>query len=299
MDGRRGAATGEPALSGPSEPIRLIVNADDLGWSAGVNAGIFRAHREGIVTSATLAANMPAAEDAVEQLREVPDLGVGVHLNVCQGPALSAAGRERLAGGDGVMELTGLEVIRRCILAARPTLAAIETEFDAQIRWCVDRGLAPTHLDSHRHIHAWPAVFRLVDRLCDRYDIPFVRWHHEVLAAGLPPPAGRKQRQMSMLLNRLGKRCRKIAPRRVATAGTLGVAHTGRIDVAFLLAAVERAGPDVTEIMVHPGYAEDLAAGGTRLLASRRAETLALCDRRVADRIAARNVALVHYGQLA
>ncbi len=285
-------------MSGPSERIRLIVNADDLGWSAGVNEGIFRAHREGIVTSATLAANMPAAEAAIAALGELSELGVGIHLNACQGPALSALGREVLAGEDGVMNSGGSRLIRRCILRPRMMLRAIAAEFDAQIRWCLERDLKPTHVDSHRHVHGWPAVFPLVDELCRRYDIRFARWLREVaIPAG--PPAEPGQRRLSKVLNHLAKRCRKIAPQRIATSGTMGVAHTGRVGVPLLLAAVEALRPGVTEIAVHPGYAEDLPAAQTRLRESRRGETKALCDARVARRIAERKIVLVHYGQLA
>lgn len=298
MGGRRGAATGEPRLSGAGEPVRLIVNADDLGWSDGVNEGIFRAHREGIVTSATLAANMPAAGAAAARLESLPGLGVGVHLNACQGPALSATGREVLAGRGGMMDSTGAAVIRRCIFRRRRTLKALEAEFDAQICRALELGVRATHLDTHRHVHAWPAVFRLVARLCSRYDIAFVRWHREVLPAGAPPPEPR-QRRIGSALTRLGRRCRKIAPQRIATNGTLGVAHTGRIDVAFLLAAVEALRPGATEIMVHPGYAEDLPDAESRLRQSRRAEVEALCDPRLAERIAASNIELIHYGHLA
>ena len=106
-------------MTGSAGQIRLIVNADDLGWSAGVNEGILRAHRDGIVTSATLAANMPAAAAAVERLGEHRELGVGVHLNVCQGPALSARGRAVLTGGAGEMSATGTQIIRRCLLRPR------------------------------------------------------------------------------------------------------------------------------------------------------------------------------------
>jgi len=241
---------------------------------------------------------MPAAEAALAERGEHPRLGVGVHLNACQGPALSRRGRAVLAGPAGLMNATGAALIRRCLLRPRRTLAAVEAEFDAQIAWCLSRGLRPTHLDSHRHVHAWPAIFRLVASLCARYDIAFVRWHQEVCPAGAGP-APAKQRLVSRLLNGLGRRCRTIAPGRIATAGTLGVAHTGRIDVPFLLAAIDELHAAATEIMVHPGYGDDLSPDQTRLLASRRAETLALCDERVKQRIAARNVALVHYGQLA
>ena len=89
-------------MCGMSKERYVIVNADDFGLSAGVTEGILRAHREGIVTSTTILANMPAAEEAVRRLAEAPGLGVGVHLNVSQGPVLSAQG-EALADEDGMM----------------------------------------------------------------------------------------------------------------------------------------------------------------------------------------------------
>ena len=85
---------------------RAIVNADDLGFSDGVTAGILKAHREGIVTSASIVANMPSSEAAAGVLAEVPELGVGLHLNVSQGRPLSKAGRA-LADEDGLMRRSG------------------------------------------------------------------------------------------------------------------------------------------------------------------------------------------------
>ena len=285
-------------MSGPGERIRLIVNADDLGWSEGVNAGIFRAHREGIVSSATLAANMPAAEAALAEARSTPGLGMGLHLNACQGPCLSAEAARVLAGPDGQMDLKGPGLIRRCLLRPRRTLAAVAAEFEAQVRWCLARGHRPTHVDTHRHVHAWPAIFRIVAALCRRYDIPFVRRHREVLAGGGWPPSPRGQRRISVLLNLLGWRCRRIAPELLITGGTLGVAHTGRIDTAFLLRAIETLRPGLVEIMVHPGWGADLDANQTRLLASREAETAALCDPAVVQAIARRGIELTNYGRL-
>ena len=91
------------------------MNADDLGWSPGVTDGILMAHRNGIVTSATLAANMPDAERAVALATSEPALGVGIHLNVCQGKPMSNAGA-KLAGKDGLMRSTGPALIARCLL---------------------------------------------------------------------------------------------------------------------------------------------------------------------------------------
>ncbi len=279
-------------------PVALIVNADDLGWSDRINRGIFRAHREGIVTSATVAANMPAAEAALAELDNHPQLGVGVHLNVCQGPALSPRAAEVLAGDGGVMDRTGAAMIRMCLLRPRLVLSAIAAEFEAQIEWCLAAGLRPTHVDTHRHVHGWPSIFRLVAELCGRYDIRSVRRHHEVLIGRGWPKAGRKQRRISRILNLLGGLCERLEPSLLTTAGTLGVAHTGAIDAAWLTRAVGSLGPGATEIMTHPGYVDDVDPGQTRLTASRRAELDALCDPQVAKGIRRRGIELVHYGQL-
>ena len=275
---------------------RVIVNADDFGFSEGVTEGILRAHREGIVTSTTITANMPAATAAAARLNDVPALGVGVHLNVCQGPPLSSAGRA-LADADGIMRRTAVQVLRACL--CRPgVLAAVEAECDAQVRWALDRGLRPTHLDSHRHVHGFPPVFRRVVRLARRYDIRFVRRHREVLVGSGWPAADAKQRRIRLVTNVLGAWNAAADRGLMPTLGTWGVAHTGRIDAAWLIHAAGRVRPGVTEIMTHPGLADDLSAAETRLLASRRAELAALCDPVVRDAFRRRDVELIHYGQL-
>ena len=275
---------------------RVIVNADDFGFSSAVTEGIVRAHREGIVTSTTLAANMPTAAEAVGRLADLPDLGVGVHLNVSQGPPLSDAGR-RLAGEDGQMAHTATGVIR--LAAFRPwLLSAIEAEFDAQIRWALDYGICPTHLDSHRHCHAFGPIFRRVVRLAKRYDIPFIRRHREVLGGDSWPPAPPKQRRTRRILNMLGRFQPLRASGLLATTGTWGVAHTGMIDAAWLIFAAGCVPAGVTEIMTHPGCPDDAPTGASRLDQSRPKELAALCDPAVRRAFAAAAIELIHYGHL-
>ncbi|MCJ7543802.1 MAG: ChbG/HpnK family deacetylase, partial [Phycisphaerae bacterium] len=142
---------------------QAIVNADDLGWSKPVTDGIFLAHRQGIVTSATLAVNMPDAERAAAGATALPELGVGVHLNACQGRPLSPAA-EALSDSNGTMRASGPGLVARCLL--EPGMVAIVLgEFEAQIQRALDLGVRPTHLDSHRHVHAFPPLFAGVVRL--------------------------------------------------------------------------------------------------------------------------------------
>src|SRR5574337_184916 len=275
---------------------RVIINADDFGWSAAVTEGIIRAHRDGVVTSASMAVNMPAAEAAVRRLVDVPRLGVGLHLNVSQGPPLSGAG-SALAGPDGLMNRSAIGVILAC--AARPhLLQAVEAEFEAQVRWALDHGIRPTHLDTHRHSHAYAPIFRRVAALEQKYRVRFVRRYGEQLPGADWPSTATKQRCIALVLNVLGGRNATRSPALHGTQGVWGVAHTGRIDARWLILAAQRSPPGVTEIMTHPGLPDNLPAGETRLVESRQAELAALCDPRVRSAFARPDLELVHYGDL-
>jgi len=249
---------------------RVIINADDFGFSAGVNEGILLAHRRGVLTSTTLATNMPSAEDALARLAEAPNLGVGIHLNVCQGPALSDLGRARLADPrTGQMNWTA-QKLAMASLFRLGLVGAIEAEYDAQIRWALQRGLHPTHLDSHRHTHAFPPLFRVACRLARRHNIRFIRWWVDRLFVG----------------------------RLRGTRGTWGIAHTGSISGEWLRLAAERCPQTALEIMVHPGYSRDLAPEVSRLTDSRDRELEALCEPAVRSAFERAGVELIHYGQL-
>ena len=283
-------------MSGTRKRKRVIVNADDLGLSCGTTLGILRAHREGIVTSATLMPNRHASAEAAAQLASVPTLGVGVHLNCSQGPPLSDQGAE-LADADGVIRKSSVDVIL-AILRRPRLLAVVEAEFDAQIRWVLDRGIRPTHLDSHRHVHGFPPIFARVAGLARRYNIRWVRWHHDVLT-GPPRPAGpRAQRRNRWLLNCCGAVNALIAPGLRATSATWGIEHSGSVDSAWLVLAAGAVRPGVTEIMVHPGSGDDASGRERRLRPRRAGELAALCSAEVAEAFRRNRIELIHYGNL-
>jgi predicted glycoside hydrolase/deacetylase ChbG (UPF0249 family) len=134
---------------------RLIVNADDLGYSRGVNAGILRAHREGIVTSATLMTNAPATEDAAARARAAPSLGVGVHLVLTYGRPLSdPATVASLVGPDGAF-LRPREIVGTGRVRSEHVLA----EYRAQYRRArALLGREPTHVDTHHWVQSDPLI---------------------------------------------------------------------------------------------------------------------------------------------
>ena len=146
---------------------RLIVNADDFGRSPGVNAGILQAHRRGIVTSATLMVNEPAAAAAACLARSVPQLGLGLHVALTGGPPTLPADRiPSLLGPQGRLPAApdGLAS------AAGPELVM---EVEAQVeRFRGLTGRLPTHLDTHHHAHRLPSVLEALVRVAAAARLP-------------------------------------------------------------------------------------------------------------------------------
>lgn len=136
---------------------KLIINADDLGLSRGITDGVFLAHCKGILTSTSLMVNQPATQYAVEGLRSVPNLDVGIHLNLCQGsPILAANVVPSLVDSSGQF-LSPAEMGRRLVRWQIST-KEIAAEFCAQIDRMLDHGLIPSHADSHHRFHIYPAA---------------------------------------------------------------------------------------------------------------------------------------------
>lgn len=122
--------------------MKLIVNADDLGLSRGVNYGILDAYETGIVSSASLMVNMPASDHAINLFKN-KEIGLGVHLNVTLGKSLGTC--PLLTDQEGFFH-------RNQVLSEK-TIEAIIEEFDLQIQKALANNLKITHVDSHHHIH--------------------------------------------------------------------------------------------------------------------------------------------------
>ena len=138
----------------------LIVNADDFGLTPGVNEGILRAFREGILTSTTLMANAPAFDDAVARTREHPDIDVGCHLVLVGGKSVAPPEEiPSLAKRNGDLPNTLFELVCR-LWGGLVVEADIEREFRAQIERVIAAGITPSHLDTHKHADpVWAPIF--------------------------------------------------------------------------------------------------------------------------------------------
>jgi predicted glycoside hydrolase/deacetylase ChbG (UPF0249 family) len=151
----------------------LIVNADDLGFSAGVNAGIAEAHGRGIVTSASLMVRQAAAEDAVACAERHPSLAVGLHIDIGQWDYES--GEWRVA-------------YERC---SPEDEAAVEAECRGQLEAFRQLlGRDPTHLDSHQHTHMSEPVASVAATLAMELGVP-LRAHRIRYEGGFYGQSGR------------------------------------------------------------------------------------------------------------
>src|SRR5215470_11486162 len=139
---------------------RLIVNADDFGYTRGVNSGIIRAHKSGIVSSTTIMACGDAFDHAAELATRTPTLGVGVHLvAVSEKPVASPLAISSLIGVDGRLPGTLTDLSIR-IARGAIRIEDVTSEFRAQIERVKKAGIDPTHLDSHKHTHTQPLIMK-------------------------------------------------------------------------------------------------------------------------------------------
>jgi chitin disaccharide deacetylase len=290
-------------------PRNLIVNADDLGWTAGVNRGIAEAHRNGIVTSASLLANGGAFAEAVELARDSSGLGVGVHLNLNDGPPV--APRESvpsLVNDSGEFE-GGPDGLLLKIATRGLSMREVEIEWGAQISKAGDAGIEPTHLDGHKHVHMLPGLFEIALRLAKRYGIGAIRVSHEAssLRAALSTGERRaavvlKQGVQARGLKLLARDARKQAERAgVSTADYFcGIAQTGELTKEGVARLLRSLPEGTTELMCHPGYADDaLRKTSTRLQGSRQKEVEILTDKEIRNLVASQGIRLIDYAFLA
>jgi predicted glycoside hydrolase/deacetylase ChbG (UPF0249 family) len=272
------------------ERRRLIVNADDLGISEGVNRGILEAHEAGAVTSASVMVNLPAFGHAVRLARGAPALGTGLHFNILAGRPLTLA-RSLVHPRTGAF--LPLPALVRRALAGRIRGEDVLAECAAQLDMLQRAGLRITHVDSHRHVHVLPGIWPAVVRAAREAGVPHVR-------VPVPSRAGEKRGLIAAMKQALLAASFAAASRAEPARTTVrfegislmgGTGFEGRL-LRFLGALP----PGVTELMVHPGHddAELAALDGYR--SEREVELRALCSPTV--QAALRGFELTHFGRL-
>jgi chitin disaccharide deacetylase len=263
---------------------RLIVNADDFGFTSGVNRAIVDAHTRGVVTSTTLMANGRAFAEAAELARTVANLSVGCHVVLIDGePLLAPQQIPSLVShsGAGASHFRdGLRSFAARALAGRLHPEQIEAEASAQIRKIQSAGIAVSHVDTHKHLHLFPQVLKPLLRAARACGVRAIR----------NPFGPRRPLRSKHLLSHPGLWTRfaevrilrafaggfRESARREGFAtpdGTLGIVVTGALDESLFRAIAESVPEGTWEFVCHPGYNDaDLRSARTRLRQSRETE---------------------------
>ena len=267
---------------------RLIINADDFGLTSGVNRAVAELHQAGLLTSATLMARAQATADAIEISLATPSLGVGCHVVLLDGePVLSPQSEipnlaDPITGRFRPSLIPFLGAVHRYWprMAASPMNKEIEGEAAAQISLLQNRGIRLTHIDTHKHVHMFPAVLRPVLRAARAAGIRTVRNPFEpAWSLHATQGAPRLRRVQVSLLRRLQSSFHRIVAEEgfTTTAGAIGVLATGSLNAATIASLLRQLPRGTWELVTHPGYNDaDLADVHTRLRASRDTERLAL-----------------------
>jgi chitin disaccharide deacetylase len=236
---------------------RVIFSADDFGLSGAVNEGIERAHRDGILRSASLMVAGPAAADAVARARRLPGLRVGLHLVAIEGPAMLPASEiPALVGADGQFPSAQLGLGVRYFFrrAARRELAA---EVRAQFEAFAATGLRLDHANAHKHMHLHPTVGGLLLRVGREFGLRAVRVPSEppwVLAA-CGTRGGLGDRLLYRWTDLLRHRARRAGM--AVNDHCFGLAWSGRMTAERLQRLAEHLPDGVSEVYFHPASRRD------------------------------------------
>lgn len=154
---------------------KFIINADDFGMSEDYNRAVLCGCNDGFLRSASLCANGPSFNSAINEiLPECQNLGLGIHLNIIEGKALTNC--TMITDNNDNFNCSYLELIKKS--KDKEFLKQIEREFRAQIEKIMNSA-SVDHIDSHVHTHAIPPIFTLVCKLAKEYNIPFIRTQYE------------------------------------------------------------------------------------------------------------------------
>ena len=288
---------------------RLIINADDFGFTAGINRAIVEAHNHGVLTSSTLMANGQAFADAVRLAGTVPQLSVGCHVVLIDGQPLldskavsslldRSTGNGRFRNGIGGFALRAL--------AGSFDPREIEAEVTAQIRKLQAAGIRVSHLDTHKHTHLFPSVLPPLLRAGAACGVRAVRnpfgprcplRSGQLLAR---PGLWSRYAEMRVLQGFAGRFRRAVKEEGFATPdGTVGVEVTGVLDETLFRAIVTAIPEGTWEFVCHPGYNDaELQAAKTRLRESRETELRALNLPDARTTLSQAGIALISYRDL-
>jgi len=277
-------------MAGP-EQRRLIVNADDFGLSPSVNEAVIRAHRDGILTSASLMVNEPGFDEAVKLANENPKLGVGLHLTFLMGH--SALPPEKIPGlvnARGEFSENPVATGFRFFFK-RSLREQLRAEIRAQFEKFHATGLPLDHVNGHLDLHLHPVIFNILMEDADQLRIRRLRLTRDCLARSRRMAGGRwfYRASHAAIYAGLSRRAREPLRRRGIQHAqiTFGLLQDSRVDEEYVLKLLPELPPGDSELYSHPS------------LGKFKHEFAALVSPRVREQISRLGIELIRYQDLA
>ncbi|MFQ5612945.1 MAG: carbohydrate deacetylase [Anaerolineae bacterium] len=302
-------------------PRYVIINADDFGMSDGITRGIIKAWREGVVTSTSAIVNTAGGPERIAAAHVAyPDLPIGLHLNITTGrPVLPSEEVPTLVDEAGQFRTTGtiLEHL------ANISLAELRAELHAQAKVLLDGGVQFDHIDYHHHLLVvYGPFFGLVRELACEYGVPVRQPVPEAVYGQIKLNGGRQNnvvvaRKFLNFLLRRPHLAIPLIPHVIPTAyqkhATLldadGIKTTNwlvttllrRASVDNFISVLRQLPPGVSEIVMHPGLADDQLRSitGENYIEERSVELSVLLDPRVREALGRYDIRLVDFSILA
>jgi hopanoid biosynthesis associated protein HpnK len=305
MPERAAATTSSPAAGDaarlPTDRAgkSVVITADDFGFSPEVNAGIIRAHRDGILTGTSLMVAAAARDEAAALARDNPALDVGLHLVVCRGQ--SALAPERLAG---IVDAAG-NFIENPVAGGiryffdRAIRSRLGDEIRAQIELHLKLIGRLNHIDGHLNFHVHPAIADILIEMCVEYRVPCMRLPREPVFTTLALARDHAARKIveAVIFRALSRRARRLMDARGirSTDWLFGLHQSGHLTEEYVLGVIARLRPGLTELYFHP--AANL--GGIAPAAEAQGEVAILISPRVRAALAGRGVRLTSFAETA
>ncbi len=219
-----------------SPDLKIIVNADDLGYSDPVNRAILHCFRQGLIQSASLMTGMPATSGAIGMFKGSGfESSLGVHVNLTEGKPVSGFNIRKFLNNDGTWNKAA--TTKSFLFLGKRSGKAFYEEISAQISIAEAAGLIPSHINSHHHIHTQPAFFPIFLKLCMEKGYP-------LRIAQTYRSGSRLKGFYRDLINR------RMRNRNVAFSGNFETLHSFITDTNTITKGK-------VELMVHPVYTAD------------------------------------------
>lgn len=222
----------------------LIVTADDFGISKEVNEAVEAAHKSGILTTTSLMVGEPFAADAIRRARNMPNLGVGLHVALSRArPVSPLSVIPDLVDKDGLLR-SGLVGAGFRFFFLPVVRNQLEAEIRAQFEAFAAFGLRLDHVNAHNHLHLHPTVLGLILKIGKDFEMKSIRLPKDKNAKG--PGAAFLTPWLALMRLRLGKH--GIRHNDVL----LGLDETGHLDTKTLISLIESLSDQTAELMCHP-----------------------------------------------